>query len=100
MHDPESAPTAFGSGGGFSNVFPRAHFQHRQVAQYLHQLGDAVDPRLFNRTGRAIPDVSANGFPTAAVIDANYTIVGGSSAATPIWAAVVVAINDARLAHG
>ncbi|KAI0661744.1 subtilisin-like protein [Cubamyces menziesii] len=100
VHDPESAPTAFGSGGGFSNVFPRAHFQHRQVAQYLHQLGDAVDPRLFNRTGRAIPDVSANGFPTAAVIDANYTIVGGSSAATPIWAAVVVAINDARLAHG
>ncbi|OSD06587.1 subtilisin-like protein [Trametes coccinea BRFM310] len=101
VHDPESAPTAFGSGGGFSNVFPRPSFQERLVQRYLAQLGrHAVDPTLFNSSGRGIPDVAANGFPTAAVIAGNYSIVGGTSASTPIFAAIVAAVNDARLALG
>ncbi|KAI9063709.1 subtilisin-like protein [Trametes sanguinea] len=101
VNDPESAPSAFGSGGGFSNVFPRPSFQTRLVQRYLAQLSPhAVDPTLFNSSGRGIPDVAANGFPTAAVIAGNYSIVGGTSAATPIFAAIVAAVNDARLAHG
>ncbi|EIW57555.1 subtilisin-like protein [Trametes versicolor FP-101664 SS1] len=98
VHDPESATSLFGSGGGFSNVFPRPEFQKRQVAGYLKQLGNRVDPSLFNSSGRGIPDVSANGLPTVAVIDANYTLTGGTSASTPIFAAILTAVNDARLA--
>ncbi|KAI0367778.1 subtilisin-like protein [Pilatotrama ljubarskyi] len=100
VHDPESATDRFGSGGGFSNVFPRPKFQSRQVERYLKQLGKRVDPALFNSSGRAIPDVSANGFPTVTVIAANVSIVGGTSAATPIFGAILTAVNDARLAAG
>ncbi|KAI0359847.1 subtilisin-like protein [Trametes cingulata] len=100
VHDPESATDKFGSGGGFSNIFPRPSFQHRQVERYLQQLGHRVDPRLFNSSGRGIPDVSANGFPTVTVIAANVSIVGGTSAATPIFGAILTAVNDARLAAG
>ncbi|KAI0833489.1 subtilisin-like protein [Trametes gibbosa] len=100
VHDRESATSLFGSGGGFSNVFPRPAFQERQVARYLAQLGDRVDPSLFNSSGRAIPDVSANGLPTAIVVGGNFTLSGGTSASTPIFAAILAGVNDARLAHG
>ncbi|KAI0635946.1 subtilisin-like protein [Trametes polyzona] len=100
VHDPESATSLFGSGGGFSNVFPRPSFQHRHVERYLRRLGGRVDPALFNRTGRAIPDVAANGLPTVAVVGGNATLTGGTSAATPIFAAILAAVNDARLARG
>ncbi|KAI0649097.1 subtilisin-like protein [Trametes meyenii] len=100
VHDPESATSPFGSGGGFSNVFPRPKFQHRQVEAYLKRLGNRVAPGLFNASGRGIPDVSANGFPTAVVIDQNYTLAGGTSASTPVFGAILTAVNDARLAHG
>ncbi|KAI8980197.1 subtilisin-like protein [Trametes punicea] len=100
VQDPETSPFQFASGGGFSNVFPRPHFQNRHVENYLQQLGDRVDPSLFNRTGRAIPDVAANGGPTTVVIDGNYTTVGGTAVSVAIFAAMVTAINDARLVFG
>ncbi|KAI0775195.1 subtilisin-like protein [Trametes elegans] len=98
VHEPEIAPMLFGSGGGFSNVFAQPKFQQKRVARYLRQLGDAVDPGLFNRSGRGIPDVSANGFPTAVVLQQNFTLSGGTSASTPIFGAILTAVNDARLA--
>ncbi|KAH9850386.1 subtilisin-like protein [Lenzites betulinus] len=100
VHDREEATSLFGSGGGFSNVFPRPAFQKRHVAHYLEKLGNRVDPSLFNSSGRAIPDLSANGLPTVAVIANNLTLTGGTSASTPIMAAILTAVNDARLAHG
>ncbi|CDO78176.1 hypothetical protein BN946_scf184797.g2 [Trametes cinnabarina] len=99
VHDPESATSRFGSGGGFSTVFPQPNFQQRLVRRYLSKLGHRVDPKLFNSFGRGVPDVSANGLPTAAVILGNHTVVGGTAAATTIFAAIIAAVNDARLAH-
>ena len=102
MNDPESAPSAFGSGGGFSNVFPRQKWQNRAVGKYLSNVGEKLGyaQSVFNRSGRGVPDVAANGFPTAVVIDGNFTLSGGTSASTPIFAAMVAAVNDARLAAG
>ncbi|TBU33294.1 subtilisin-like protein [Dichomitus squalens] len=100
--DVESATSSFGSGGGFSNVFPRPKWQKRAVGGYLSKVGGSLGYAgdVFNRSGRGVPDVAANGFPTAVVIDGNFTLSGGTSASTPIFAAMVAAVNDARLAAG
>ncbi len=61
MTDPERATTDFPSGGGFSNAFPRPKFQNRVVSRYLKKWVSPQIMDLFNHTGRAYPDVSANG---------------------------------------
>ena len=102
VRDPESASLNFPSSGGFSNVFPRPQWQDRAVGAYLSNVGDKLGygPQVFNRSGRGIPDVAANGAPTAIVRDGNFTLSGGTSASTPIFAAMVAAVNDARIAVG
>ncbi|KAI0749771.1 subtilisin-like protein [Daedaleopsis nitida] len=98
--DPEIAPSQFGSGGGFSNVFDRPDFQSRAVTTYLDNFAPDLGADVFNRNGRGVPDISANGFPTAVVINGQWTLSGGTSASTPIIAAMIAAVNDARLAAG
>ena len=53
--------TAFASGGGFSNVFARPFWQEAQVSNYLEKYNPPYGPDRFNRSGRAYPDVAANG---------------------------------------
>jgi tripeptidyl-peptidase-1 len=50
-----------GSGGGFSNVFPRPSYQSSAVQNYLSQNAANLPPSsLYNGTfGRAYPDVAA-----------------------------------------
>ncbi|TFK92673.1 subtilisin-like protein [Polyporus arcularius HHB13444] len=101
VSDPEVATTAFPSGGGFSNFFPQPAFQARRVNRYLkNSLPAGYDSSIFNASGRAYPDVSANGFPTVVAIDGEFTTSGGTSASAPIFASLVAAINDARIAAG
>ncbi|KAI0787619.1 subtilisin-like protein [Fomes fomentarius] len=100
VYDRETATTAFASGGGFSNTFPRPSYQNRAVSRYLKNYIPPYGPDVFNRTGRAIPDVAANGNPTAVVYKGNLTTSGGTSASAPIFASLIVAVNDARLAAG
>ena len=87
------------SSGGFSNFFGTPSYQVAVVDAYLTKLGN-TNAGKFNRSGRAIPDIAANGFPTAVVINQNFTLSGGTSASTPIVAAMIAAVNDARLAAG
>ena len=101
VSDPETATTAFPSGGGFSNIFPQPSFQARRVNRYLkHSVPASYDASTFNASGRAYPDVSANGFPTVVAIDGQFTTSGGTSASAPIFASLVAAVNDARIAKG
>ncbi len=92
--------TAFVSGGGFSNTFRRPSYQNRAVSRYLKKYAPSYGPEIFNRSGRAYPDVAANGWPIPIVLDGNHTHDGGTSASTPIFASMIVAVNDARLAAG
>lgn len=50
----------FYSGAGFSNYFPMPSYQTSAVAAYEAEL-NATDNGFYNTTGRAYPDVSAQG---------------------------------------
>ncbi|KAF7432698.1 hypothetical protein PC9H_004640 [Pleurotus ostreatus] len=87
------------SGGGFSNYFPRPAYQSQAVNQFLGKLGNTYQG-LYNRFGRAIPDVAAQGRHYAIHSRGKWASIGGTSAAAPVFAAVISLINDARLAQG
>ena len=57
---------------------------------------------LFNNSGktRAVPDLSANGANYQVVMGGAATSLYGTSASTPVFAAMIVMINEARLAAG
>jgi subtilase family serine protease len=86
------APNGAGGGGGVSTNFPLPSFQ-----QNIHPT-DAGDA-----TGRYVPDVSANADPqtgyaiyctvSAAQCDGDM-VVGGTSAAAPVWAGAAALINQ------
>ena len=87
------------SGGGFSNIFPQPDYQSTAVENYLDALG-STNAGLFNRTGRAFPDVSAQGIRYITRINGTFFTVDGTSASTPVWASVVALLNDALLNAG
>ncbi|RPD60145.1 subtilisin-like protein [Lentinus tigrinus ALCF2SS1-7] len=100
VDDPEIATTRFASGGGFSNNFPRPSWQDDAVTNYLTNFGPNYADNIFNRSGRAYPDVAANGWPLVIAESGQFVKSGGTSASAPIFAAVITAVNDARIAAG
>jgi len=71
------------SGGGFSNLFARPDYQADAVSGYLDALGNQFQG-LFNATGRAYPDVAAQGVGFQVVIGGGVGSVGGTSASSPV----------------
>lgn len=124
VFDPAGHPYAvnYSSGGGFSNIFGVPDYQKSAVSTYFSQhnppyksysglaqgLGD-VEPEVerlsanggvYNRIGRGIPDVAANGDNIGIYVGGKYQQSGGTSAATPIFASVVNRIIEERLRVG
>ncbi|KAI9455151.1 subtilisin-like protein [Lactarius psammicola] len=97
-HIPEIA--AGFSGGGFSNYFVRPGWQQGVVTSYLASLPSGTYEGLFNPSGRAIPDVSAQALNFRIFFQGKAVKIGGTSAAAPTFAALVALLNDARLAAG
>lgn len=91
----------FASGGGFSQYFPRPPFQsHGNVVQnYISGLNGEFKG-LFNSSGRAYPDIAAQGQHFVTVWDGHRIILDGTSASTPTAAAIFSLVNDALLAAG
>lgn len=109
----EVASRAFASGGGFSNVFPQPWYQRSAVEEYFSRVNvsypyyEGVDNSsfaqnggLYNRIGRAYPDVSAIGENLLVFWNGSPTIGGGTSASAPIFAALLTRINEERIAAG
>ena len=72
------------SGGGFSDIYNReiyAPWQNNVVNKYLNQTTVYPTNIYFNKTGRAYPDFAT----------------GGTSASTPVAAALITLWNDIRL---
>jgi tripeptidyl-peptidase-1 len=90
----------FTTGGGFSQVNRMPTFQQTAVQAYLSS-GIALPPATkFNSSNRAYPDISAMGQNVIIVMNGQYTVTGGTSAATPIVAGVMTLLNNALLNAG
>jgi len=128
---PERAVSNFASGGGFSNTFAQPEYQANAVNSSVQfprsHLGNILltpsrfftnhnpsfpsyssldgtigaNGGVYNRIGRAYPDISAVGNNGAMIYFRNTeTPATGTSMATPIVAAIFTRINDERLAAG
>jgi len=79
------------SGGGFSAFYP--------IPSYQQTLPASVQSLFKNRRG--VPDVAADSDPSTALanyVHGRWTMIGGTSASTPAWAAVG-AIADQLAGH-
>ena len=76
-----------GTGGGVSDLTPAPGWQEGKTPRSLNP---------GNFAGRAIPDVAANADPATGYLVMNggkFGIVGGTSAAAPLWACLITRIN-------
>ena len=87
------AIAGFLSGGGFSNVTLRPAYQSEAVDAYLSSGVTLPDEALWNRSGRAIPDVTAQGWNGYVVDGGRPELVSGTSMSTPIMAAVLALVS-------
>jgi len=92
------------SGGGFtpSAYFTRAMagWQNASVTAYLNSGVELPPDRLWDRAGRAIPDVSAVGVDFDVFVTGQIRGVSGTSASTPVVAGIFALVNDKLLAAG
>jgi kumamolisin len=79
------------SGGGFSGMFPRPDHQSALPASTMHDVWTAPGTSS-DFVGRAVPDVAAIAGPFELVVGGRSCEASGTSASTPIWAAVVVTL--------
>ncbi|TFK32816.1 family S53 protease-like protein [Crucibulum laeve] len=87
------------SSGGFSNFFGRPSYQSTAVSSYLTALG-STNAGKFNTSGRAFPDVSAQGQNVEIVVGGRTESVAGTSCSSPIFASVIALLNDQLVAAG
>ncbi|CAG8908338.1 unnamed protein product [Penicillium nalgiovense] len=109
----EQAVTRFPSGGGFSNIYKAPDYQAQAVADYFDKAQpsypyyESVDNSsfgenngIYNRIGRAYPDVAAVGDKVVIYNRGMAVSIGGTSASAPVFAAILTRINEERLAAG
>nr|POF27611.1 tripeptidyl-peptidase sed1 [Quercus suber] len=95
-----NGPLSYYSGGGFSAIFPRPSWQAKAVTHYLAKYAPNYGPSVFNKHGRAYPDVAALGLKLATVYLNRTYGIGGTSASAPIFASVITLLNEERLRVG
>ncbi|WP_028963470.1 S53 family peptidase [Sulfobacillus thermosulfidooxidans] len=81
------------SGGGISQVFGVPAYQE----------GIPLPVKAGYHVGRGVPDVALNADPDtgyAVFFQGMWTVVGGTSVASPIWAAITALINQNRVQAG
>lgn len=86
------------SGGGFSRSFARPVFQQEAVGNFLIENPPVYNSTQYNVTGRAYPDVSANGCTFRVYHNNTTSRQSGTSASTPLFASIITLINEKRLA--
>ncbi len=76
----------WGSGGGNSTIFQRPSWQSAPGIQ-----------NQYSRNTRQVPDLSAAAYGLAVYFKGQWSSVGGTSAAAPIWAAGLALVNEGRI---
>ena len=88
------------SGGGFANYFARPSYQNAAVSSWISGNHDTALKGLYNASGRAFPDVSAQGDNFHVFIAGANELVGGTSASTPAFASIVNLVSNQLLVGG
>merc|ERR1719453_355454 len=89
----EQATTQFGSGGGFSYDYDIPSHQADAVKAYLAKKPE-IGTSKYAPNGRASPDVSLLGEQFTVEDGGRVMAVGGTSASTPSWGAVISLLNE------
>merc|ERR1711981_520703 len=92
----EQATTQFGSGGGFSYDYQIPSYQADVVKAYLAK-SPLIGSKSYAPNGRASPDVALLGEKFAVEDGGRVMAVGGTSASTPSWGAVISLLNNVCL---
>ncbi|KAF8190921.1 peptidase S8/S53 domain-containing protein, partial [Mycena galopus ATCC 62051] len=87
------------SSGGFSDYFPAPSYQTGAIAGFLETVPSNFSG-TFNLTGRGFPDAAAQGLNLEVVVCGERTLISGTSASAPTFAAIIALINDQPLAAG
>lgn len=86
-------------GSGVSNYFARPSYQDAVVRNYFGEIG-SLHAGLYNTTGRAYPDISAQSYHFVIVYAGANILLDGTSCAAPTAAGVLTNVNDALIAAG
>ncbi|KLO12132.1 subtilisin-like protein [Schizopora paradoxa] len=89
------------SAGGFSNYFATPSYQTSAVSSFLVESSSLEEDIVskFNRSGRAFPDVAAQGQNLEFVLYGEMCSATTSGSATPIVASVIALLNDELIAN-
>ncbi|PRP87758.1 tripeptidyl-peptidase 1-like [Planoprotostelium fungivorum] len=90
----------FTTGGGFSSTFKRPAYQDSAVLHYLATAPSLPDRSSFASSGRGYPDIAALGSNYAILVQGQIQTISGTSASTPVIAAMISLINERRLQKG
>lgn len=108
VNDPESG---YSSGGGFSNLFDTPDYQASAIKTYFAEHEppykyysngqyNSSGGGVYNRNGRGIPDVAANGDNFGIFNAGRFILEGGTSGSAPIFASMINRLVEERLAAG
>jgi tripeptidyl-peptidase I len=91
------------TGGGFSNYYTAPDYQKNNVKQYFMETtpyqDSSVANQFFNASNRGYPDISSLAAYYSVVIGGKlYLTTAGTSASTPVIAAMLSLVNSARIA--
>ena len=88
------------TGGGFSTYNPTPSWQQDAVDSYFSGLSSSNTPTSgYNPNGRGYPDISMIGVKYQVVVQGKMKSVYGTSASSPVVAALVSLVNAARSAN-
>ncbi|KAH8990963.1 subtilisin-like protein [Lactarius akahatsu] len=96
-YNPEVAASL--SGGGFSVYFPRPPCQNSAVPTFLQSLGSRYNG-LYNPGGRGVPDIAVQAIDFGIIVNAESSMMDGTSCATPAAAGIISLLNDYRISIG
>jgi len=88
------------TGGGFSFYYPMPAYQESAVNNYLLNGPNIPPSSLFNSSNRAFPDIALMGHNYQIIEGGSLLTISGTSASTPVFAAIITLINNARLNAG
>ncbi|KAG9915452.1 aorsin, partial [Aureobasidium melanogenum] len=108
VNDPESG---YSSGGGFSNLFDIPDYQASAIKTYFEEHEppykyytngqyNSSGGGVYNRNGRGIPDVAANGDNFGIFNAGKFILEGGTSGSAPIFASIINRIVEERIGAG